>query len=60
MAAKPPPIDIDSGLLSYSTAGPRHEGRLRTTFKDFQVEELTDVTPSPAGPFALYRSGSTQ
>lgn len=38
--ARPPPADLESGLLAYSTAGARHEGRLRTSFEDFQVQEL--------------------
>jgi tRNA pseudouridine13 synthase len=41
--AKPPQVDIESGLLTYSTAGVRHEGRLRTSFNDFQVEELISL-----------------
>lgn len=41
--AQPPPIDVESGLLEYSTGGARHEGRLRTTFQDFQVQELISL-----------------
>ena len=41
--AQPPQIDVESGLLSYSTGGARHEGRLRTSFKDFQVQELISL-----------------
>jgi tRNA pseudouridine13 synthase len=37
---QPPQVDIDSGLLAYSTAGGRHQGSLRTNFQDFQVQEL--------------------
>ncbi|HVC27273.1 MAG TPA: tRNA pseudouridine(13) synthase TruD [Nitrososphaerales archaeon] len=47
----PPQIDIESGLLTYSTGGARHEGRLRTSFQDFRVEELIsleDVRPTKA------------
>src|ERR1700730_17694155 len=38
-----PDIDIESGLLAYSTEGHRHDARLRTTHEDFQVEELIDI-----------------
>ncbi len=41
--AQPPQIDTDSGLLRYSTEGGRHEGRLRTSFNDFQVQELISL-----------------
>ena len=41
--AQPPQIDLDSGLLRYSTGGGRHEGRLRTSFQDFQVQELISL-----------------
>ena len=41
--AQPPQIDLDSGLLRYSTGGGRHEGRLRASFQDFQVEELISL-----------------
>jgi len=41
--AQPPQIDIDSGLLRYSTGGRRHDGRLRTSFQDFQVQELITI-----------------
>ncbi len=40
---EPPPIDFESGLLVYSTPGPRHEGRLRASFEDFQVRELISL-----------------
>ncbi len=36
----PPEIDEDSGLLAYSTRGPRRSARLRMSYEDFQVEEL--------------------
>jgi len=42
--AHPPQVDIESGLLTYSTGGTRHEGRLRTSFQDFQVQELISLT----------------
>ena len=41
--AEPPQVDLESGLLAYSTGGPRHEGRLRTSFQDFQVQELISL-----------------
>src|SRR5271154_2336426 len=34
---------MDSGLLAYSTPGARHDGRLRTNFTDFQVQELISL-----------------
>jgi tRNA pseudouridine13 synthase len=40
---KPPQVDIECGLLTYSTGGARHEGRLRTNFQDFQVQELISL-----------------
>jgi len=49
--SQPPEADIESGLLTYSTGGARHEGRLRTSFQDFQVRELIslkDVLPAKA------------
>jgi tRNA pseudouridine13 synthase len=49
--AQPPRVDVESGLLEYSTGGARHEGHLRTSFQDFQVEELIslkDVVPTKA------------
>ncbi|MDA4117372.1 MAG: tRNA pseudouridine(13) synthase TruD [Thaumarchaeota archaeon] len=39
----PPEVDVDSGLLAYSTVGGRHRARLRTTYGDFQVEELLEI-----------------
>ena len=41
--AQPPQADIESGLLTYSTGGGRHEGRLRTSFDGFQVHELISL-----------------
>ena len=41
--AQPPQVDVESGLLTYSTGGARHEGRLRTSFQDFQVQELMSL-----------------
>jgi tRNA pseudouridine13 synthase len=41
--AQPPQSDIESGLLTYSTGGVRHEGNLRTSFNDFQVQELISL-----------------
>lgn len=56
---RPPPADIESGLLAYSLTGARHDGRLRTSFNDFQVEELIslkDVVPTRAqGLVPVYR-----
>jgi tRNA pseudouridine13 synthase len=40
---RPPDIDVESGLLAYSTPGGRHDGRLRTSFQDFQVQELISL-----------------
>jgi len=40
---QPPQVDVESGLLTYSTGGARHEGRLRTSFQDFQVQELISL-----------------
>ncbi len=40
---QPPQVDVESGLLKYSTGGGRHEGRLRTNFQDFQVQELISL-----------------
>ncbi|HEV2389947.1 MAG TPA: tRNA pseudouridine(13) synthase TruD, partial [Nitrososphaerales archaeon] len=40
---QPPRLDVESGMLTYSTGGGRHEGRLRTSFRDFQVEELISL-----------------
>lgn len=40
---EPPPADVESGLLAYSTAGARHAARLRASFEDFQVEELVEL-----------------
>lgn len=58
-AVAPPQADIESGLLAYSTGGGRHEGRLRTTFEGFQVQELIsleDVVPAKApGLVPVYR-----
>jgi len=57
--AQPPQIDIDFGLLRYSTGGGRHEGRLRKSFLDFQVQELIslkDVVQTKApGLVPIYR-----
>jgi tRNA pseudouridine13 synthase len=57
--ARPPEVDVDSGLLTYSTGGSRHEGRLRNSFQDFQVQELIsleDVVPVRApGLVPVYR-----
>lgn len=39
----PPDADVESGLLVYSTPGGRHEGRLRTSLRDFQVQELISL-----------------
>jgi len=56
---RPPPADTECGLLAYSTPGARHEGRLRTSFNDFKVEELIslkDVVPARAqGLVPVYR-----
>jgi tRNA pseudouridine13 synthase len=41
--AQPPRVDVESGLLTYSTGGARHEGRLRRSFQDFQVQELISL-----------------
>jgi tRNA pseudouridine13 synthase len=41
--AQPPRVDVESGLLTYSTGGARHEGRLRTSLQDFQVQELISL-----------------
>ena len=41
--ARPPQTDVESGLLAYSTRGVRHEGRLRNSFQDFQVQELMSL-----------------
>jgi tRNA pseudouridine13 synthase len=41
--AQPPQVDIESGLLEYSTGGARREGRLRKSFQDFQVQELISL-----------------
>jgi len=41
--AQPPQVDVESGLLTYSTGGARHEGQLRTSFQDFQVQELMSL-----------------
>jgi len=41
--AQPPQVDIESGLLRYSTGGARREGSLRTSFQDFQVQELISL-----------------
>jgi tRNA pseudouridine13 synthase len=55
----PPLVDVESGLLTYSTQGARHEGRLRNSFRDFQVQELIslkDVVPARApGLVPIYR-----
>src|ERR1700733_10341435 len=55
----PPPIDIGCGLLTYSTVGGRHDGRLREALGDFQVEEilaLKDVSTTAApGLVPVYR-----
>jgi tRNA pseudouridine13 synthase len=40
---QPPEVDVDSGLLAYSTPGTRHAGQLRTNFTDFQVQELISL-----------------
>jgi tRNA pseudouridine13 synthase len=40
---RPPQVDVESGLLAYSTGGARHEGRLRNSFQDFQVQELISL-----------------
>ncbi len=40
---QPPPVDLESGLLTYSTGGGRREGSLRTSFGDFQVQELISL-----------------
>jgi tRNA pseudouridine13 synthase len=40
---RPPAIDVECGLLRYSTVGGRREGRLRTSFQDFQVRELISL-----------------
>jgi tRNA pseudouridine13 synthase len=57
--AQPPPIDVESGLLRYSIAGGRHEGRLRASFQDFQVQELisleTVVKTKAPGLVPVYR-----
>jgi tRNA pseudouridine13 synthase len=48
---QPPKVDLECGLLTYSTEGARREGRLRTSFGDFQVQELIslkDVLPAKA------------
>lgn len=39
----PPQVDVECGLLRYSTPGPRHDGSLRASFRDFQVEELISL-----------------
>jgi len=41
--ARPPPADIECGMLVYSTHGGRHQGRLRSGYGDFQVEELISL-----------------
>jgi len=57
--AQPPQLDVESGLLTYSTRGARHAGRLRTSFQDFQVQELLtlkDVVQTRApGLVPVYR-----
>ena len=57
--AQPPQVDVESGLLTYSTGGARREGRLRTSFQDFQVQELIslkDVVQARApGLVPIYR-----
>jgi tRNA pseudouridine13 synthase len=40
---RPPQVDVECGLLAYSTRGVRHEGRLRNSFQDFQVQELMSL-----------------
>ncbi|MGH9920705.1 MAG: tRNA pseudouridine(13) synthase TruD, partial [Nitrososphaerales archaeon] len=40
---RPPQVDVECGLLAYSTMGARHEGRLRKSFQDFQVQELMSL-----------------
>ncbi len=40
---RPPQVDVESGLLAYSTRGVRHDGRLRNSFQDFQVQELISL-----------------
>ena len=56
---QPPPVDLECGLLTYSTGGPRHEGRLRANFGDFQVQELIalkDILPARApGLVPIYK-----
>jgi tRNA pseudouridine13 synthase len=56
---QPPPADVESGLLTYSTRGGRREGRLRRSFNDFSVHELISLkevvqTRSP-GLVPVYR-----
>ncbi|MDA4116508.1 MAG: tRNA pseudouridine(13) synthase TruD [Thaumarchaeota archaeon] len=41
--ARPPQVDVECGVLAYSTQGARHEGRLRNSFQDFQVQELMSL-----------------
>jgi tRNA pseudouridine13 synthase len=56
---QPPSVDVESGLLTYSTRGGRREGRLRMSYSDFRVQELIsldDVAPSRApGLVPVYR-----
>jgi tRNA pseudouridine13 synthase len=40
---QPPQVDVESGMLTYSTGGARHAGRLRANFQDFQVQELISL-----------------
>lgn len=43
MSAHPPQRDAESGLLVYSTGGPRRSGRLRTSYDRFRVQELISL-----------------
>jgi tRNA pseudouridine13 synthase len=42
-STRPPKSDVDSGLLVYSTDGPRRDGQLRSSLQDFRVEELLSI-----------------
>ena len=40
---QPPEVDVQCGLLTYSSPGARHEGTLRMNYGDFQVQELISL-----------------
>jgi tRNA pseudouridine13 synthase len=44
MTLDPPAIDLAAGMTVYATPGGRHQGKLRTTKEDFQVDEIFDLS----------------